>query len=181
MVNIYIKTKHDVSLKNVDLIFKSIIGGEYHLKWENNFGRIILLNKDSQLIRLNQCFEAINSDLQDELTMVIVPRFDEELEKVVKSIKRTGLYYLVDELIKLLKEDDSLKDRLLSFEEEISEEILQTVKVYIEQNMSINQVSRIMFTHRNTINYRITRFIELTGIDIRLSMNAFYVYTLIIW
>ena len=181
MIYIYVKTKHEVSYKNIDLIFKSIIGGEYSLEWDNDFGKVILMNKDTQLIRLNQCFDAINSDLQDELTMVIVPIFDKEIETVVKTNKRTGLYYFVEELNKLLINDSTLKDRLLTFEEELSEDILQTVKVYIEQNMSINQVSRIMFTHRNTINYRISRFIELTGIDIRLSSNGYYVYTLITW
>ncbi len=181
MIYLYIKTKHEVSYKNIDLIFKSIIGGEYTLDWDNTFGKIILMNKDIQITRLNQCFDAINSDLQDELTLVIVPRFDIELEKIIKVNKRTGLYYFVEELIKLLKEDESLKNRLLSFKEDVSEEILQTIKVYIEQNMSINQVSRILFTHRNTINYRISRFIELTGIDIRLITNGYYVYTLITW
>ena len=181
MIYIYVKTKHEVSYKNIDLIFKSIIGGEYSLEWDNDFGKIILMNKDIQMIRLNQCFDAINSDLQDELTMVIVPIFDKEIEAAVKTNKRTGLYYFVEELNKLLISDSTLKDRLLTFEEELSEDILQTVKIYIEQNMSINQVSRIMFTHRNTINYRISRFIELTGIDIRLSSNGYYVYTLITW
>lgn len=181
MIYLYIKTKHEVPYKNIDLIFKSIIGGDFTLEWYNNFGKIILMNRDIQIIRLNQCFDAINSDLQDELTMVIVPIFDKEIENIVKANKRTGLYYFVEELNKLLVNDFSLKDKLLSFEEELNEDILQTVKIYIEQNMSINQVSRIMFTHRNTINYRISRFIELTGIDIRLSSNGYYVYTLITW
>lgn len=178
---LYLKSKNYIPLKNINLIFEKIIKGEYIIEWNQKFGKITLIQDDSQIVTLKHCLEAINSDLQDELTIVVVPKYDSEIEQIVKLNKRTGLYYFIEELNKIISNDKSIVDKLLSFKEDISEDILDTVKVYIEQDMSINKTSRVLFTHRNTINYRITRFIEQTGIDIRLSINGYYVYMLITW
>lgn len=180
-LNLYLKTKYDVESKYLHLIFDSIINGEYALSWKGKIGEITLYESDKQVVKLNQCLDAIESDLQDEITCVIVPYFNETLEREVINLKRLGLYYFTEELPNLLRKNISLKDELLSFEEDISEDILTTVKIYLQQNMSVNQVARIMFTHRNTINYRISRFIELSGIDIRETQNGYYVYLLITW
>lgn len=181
IINLYIKTKFDCDEKYLDLIFKSIIGGDYKLKWSGNIGYASLFESETQYIKLNQCYDAISSDLQDDVSMIVVPYIDSSIEEEIRKINRTGLFYFTEELPKLLNADIFIKDKLLSFEHELNEDILTTIKIYLQQNMSVNQTARIMFTHRNTINYRINRFIELTGIDIRDTQNGYYVYLLITW
>ena len=46
-------------------------------------------------------------------------------------------------------------------------------------NQSVINTSEAMFTHRNTINYRLNKFIELTGINIRETSSAMTTYLLL--
>ena len=180
-LNLYLKTKHEFTSKQINLVMSSIIGGSYQLEWNVNHGTLILEQFDNQYVNLKLSFKAISYDLQDELTAVIVPRFEDEIYKCVMASSKTGLYYFTEELPTLLKKDLTLREKLLSFTEEVSDDVLLTIKAYLELNMSVNLVARTMYTHRNTINYRISRFIELTGIDIRATTNGYYVYLLITW
>ena len=41
-------------------------------------------------------------------------------------------------------------------------------------NHSVMRVSKKMFTHRNTINYRVNKFINMTNIDIRDNMKEMF-------
>lgn len=180
-MNIYVKTNREVSKSQLDLIFAKIIKDPYSFTWNGTFGCLVLEEPQKQYVNLKLSFEAIISDLMEGITMVIVPRFEKAIGDLVKSCSRKGLYHFTQELPRLLNENPHLCDTLLTFTDEVSEDVLATIKNYLELNMSVNLVARTMYTHRNTINYRISRFIELTGIDIRATTNGYYVYMLITW
>ena len=61
----------------------------------------------------------------------------------------------------------------------VPKEILLTVKNYIRLNQSLVQTGELMFAHRNTINYRINKFINVTSINVREMQNAVLVYFII--
>ena len=63
--------------------------------------------------------------------------------------------------------------------EKVPDNILETIKNYILMNHSVLRVSKKMFTHRNTINYRVNKFINMTNIDIREINNSILVYFMI--
>ena len=180
-MNIYVKTSREVSKNQLDLIYEKIIKGPYVFAWDGMFGHLVLEEPRSQYVNLKLSFEAIISDLMEGITTVIVPRFEKAISDLVKVCSRKGLYHFTQELPRLLNENPLLCDRLLTFTDEVSEDVLDTIKNYLELNMSVNLVAKTMYTHRNTINYRISRFIELTGIDIRSTTNGYYVYMLITW
>ena len=76
--------------------------------------------------------------------------------------------------------NQSLNIRLLtSIFDKIPDELLQTVYNYIKCNQSIAKTSDLMFTHRNTINYRINKFINMTNINVRELNNSMFVYFVI--
>ncbi len=178
---LYIKTHQDVPLSHMNLILNNIIKGPFQFSWEGNFGKLVLEQPRTQYVNLKLSFDAICSDLMDDVSFVIVPRHEAKIAEVIQSMSRTGLYNLTEELTRLLLKNPALREELLTFQHEVSEDILETIKIYLELNMSVNLVAKTMYTHRNTINYRISRFIELTGIDIRQTTNGYYVYTLITW
>src|SRR5574344_672270 len=62
-------------------------------------------------------------------------------------------------------------DEKLVIFSKVPDDIIKTIKCYTNFNGSVRDVSEAMFTHRNTINYRINRFIQLTSIDIRQLEN----------
>lgn len=59
-------------------------------------------------------------------------------------------------------------------------ELLQSVKVYIENNMNVSLTAKKLFMHRNSLQYRIDKFIERTGIDIKNFQGALAAYLTII-
>lgn len=46
------------------------------------------------------------------------------------------------------------------------QEILTTIGTYLTHDRKVEETARTLFVHRNTIRYRLTRFTELTGLDI---------------
>lgn len=52
---------------------------------------------------------------------------------------------------------------LLQYDRENHSKLLETLEVYLEQNCSLKHTAEILYTHRNTVKYRITRIVEITG------------------
>jgi hypothetical protein len=48
-------------------------------------------------------------------------------------------------------------------------EIEETTRVYLECNQQVQDVAKLLTVHPNTVRYRVTRFRELTGLDVRLT------------
>ncbi len=50
---------------------------------------------------------------------------------------------------------------------ELDEELLMTIQVFLDCNLSISETARKMYIHRNTLIYRIEKIFNCTGYDIR--------------
>ncbi len=44
--------------------------------------------------------------------------------------------------------------------------LVRTLEVFFEQNANASQTSRALFVHRNTLNYRLQRIAEISGLDL---------------
>jgi len=150
----------------------------------------ISLEKEGNAIRINEIsvndftkiassVETIASDLDiDDLELVVVPFYDEKLINSAKKHK-TGVYFLYDLLLEQYNKKELDIKTVTSILDDVPEEILLTVKNYIRLNQSLSQTGELMFAHRNTINYRVNRFISLTSINVREMQNAVLVYFII--
>lgn len=58
-------------------------------------------------------------------------------------------------------------------------ELLKTIKVFFESNLNTTLAAKTLFMHRNSLQYRIDKFIEKTGIDIKQFQQAAATYMLI--
>jgi len=83
----------------------------------------------------------------------------------------------------LLREmlDENL-GRLISYDEKNKSDNMEILRLYIQNNFSVQQVGQQTFMHRNTINYRVRKIKEILGTDLE-SMDeklkcllAFYIY-----
>jgi purine catabolism regulator len=45
-------------------------------------------------------------------------------------------------------------------------DLVHTLQVFFEQNANASQTSRALFVHRNTLNYRLQRIMEISGLDL---------------
>jgi sugar diacid utilization regulator len=56
------------------------------------------------------------------------------------------------------------------------QELLYSIKVYLESNMNLSLAAKKLFIHRNSLQYRVDKFIEKTGIDVKQFENAVTLY-----
>jgi hypothetical protein len=63
---------------------------------------------------------------------------------------------------------------------EEDQELLQSIKVYIENNLNVSLTAKKLFMHRNSLQYRIDKFSERTGIDIKNFQGALAAYLALI-
>ncbi|GEL08705.1 PucR family transcriptional regulator [Salisediminibacterium halotolerans] len=57
--------------------------------------------------------------------------------------------------------------------------LTDSVRTYLQSNLNISSAAKQQFMHRNTMQYRVDKFIEKTGIDIKQFPNAAVVYILL--
>src|SRR5690606_36064806 len=83
--------------------------------------------------------------------------------------KRTIVFY-VDLILELLLQEISFdakkeflaKTLLPIFEDD---ELMETLKVYLQENQSMKETAHRMHIHKNTLHYRLKQIKEKTGID----------------
>jgi len=74
-----------------------------------------------------------------------------------------------------------LADRYFGDLGESFREIEDTVRTLLDHNQSIEETAAAMHLHRNTVRYRVTRFRELTGLDIRRTHDLVTAWWLLEW
>ncbi len=55
-------------------------------------------------------------------------------------------------------------------------DLIRTIKTYIENQANATLTAKQLFMHRNSLQYRIDKFIEKTGIDIKTFHGSFFTY-----
>lgn len=55
-------------------------------------------------------------------------------------------------------------------------EMYMTLKVFLENNLNASQTAKILYIHRNTLQYRLDKFTEKTGIQLKDFHSAFTVF-----
>lgn len=56
------------------------------------------------------------------------------------------------------------------------EELLRTVRMYFSCNQNLTLTAKKLYIHRNSLNYRLDKLTEKTGLDIRKFQDAFALY-----
>jgi DNA-binding PucR family transcriptional regulator len=54
----------------------------------------------------------------------------------------------------------------------LSAELRETVFAFLEHGQQLADTARSLYIHRNTLNYRLDRIAELTGLDVRQPLPA---------
>ena len=74
-----------------------------------------------------------------------------------------------------------LADRYFGDLGESFSEVEDTVLTLLDQNQSIEETAAAMHLHRNSVRYRVARFRELTGLDIRRTHDLVMAWWLLEW
>lgn len=150
-------------------------------------GIIIEKNSDDQLDHsfLGHMQELISADLYFDVTFLVGKRYtplsDLQLyfqieqkcfQYALKNKKQKSILWFSKEMIQyilsFLPEDLSKTlPKLLLNDMKLDDPIISTVRAYLQNNMNVTATSKKAFLHRNTVQYRLDKFTEQTGIDLK--------------
>ncbi|MDQ0340361.1 hypothetical protein J2S00_003170 [Caldalkalibacillus uzonensis] len=80
---------------------------------------------------------------------------------LLESLPQQEREQMVDKLIGPVRDD---------------QELIRTIRMFLEQNLNVSETAKRMYIHRNSMQYRLDKFIEKTGIDIRHFEQAACLY-----
>lgn len=149
--------------------------------------------KENEMVDLDEVIETIMSDLYVNLHFFVGERMTDvksvkyqfqwmkkvacfsfqRLAKDVMYVKDILPYLLVNHLD---KDEREYVSAILLKEVREEKELLQTIQTYLESNSNVTEAAKKMYMHRNSLQYRIDKFIEITNIDIRTFEGAVTTY-----
>ncbi|MBS4204199.1 helix-turn-helix domain-containing protein [Lederbergia citrea] len=116
-------------------------------------------DKLKQLFTLEKSIFQLSLDEQSEDRIFTLEKLMPSY--VFRSIPKCDRNILFGDIHNLLVEDHDLSE---------------TIKRYIENQSNATLTAKQLFMHRNSLQYRIDKFIEKTGIDIKTFHGAFFAY-----
>lgn len=163
--------------------------------WENGHEGIIIeeQTQEEDSISFEQIIDILMSDLYVKINFFVGP-FKEGLEgvnqyyqsiidtakiavdysnKAVVTYIEAVPYLFIDQT----KEDLRLEIGRTVLQEYINdEETLKMIETFVQCNLNVSETSKELHMHRNSLQYRLDRFHEKTGIDVRQFHQAMTVY-----
>jgi hypothetical protein len=182
------------------IALRGLLPGSKSLVWTSNHDGFVIQQIDSDFDddpSFESIIDTITTDFFVKISFYIgspIPTFSEipdryQWEKhiymnVRASFPRKGyfveqditIHYLLhsvpeQSLNTILKMLDPVKD---------DKTLLHSVKTYLECNLNASLAAKKLYMHRNTLQYRVDKFIEKTSIDIKQFPNAVSVYIMLL-
>lgn len=158
---IIIEEKADVSLHEDELdSISTTLENDFYIKPRFYIGKfrqeLTLLKEAFQLER--QLFGKGRTLLSQEKVYTFEKLFPVTL---ANALPGDTLTLLEQDVSKILQEDP---------------ELLQTLEVFLEYNFNASLAAKKLYVHRNTLQYRLDKFSDKTGISLKSFQNAFTVY-----
>ena len=132
----------------------------------------IHLSYDEELVDFKLIHASILNDFNLEVVIVVMKNHSMALidENLIIgyisnfSRKLYGLHEVMDFFSHVTIVKNRLKRILVSL---LGQEYVNTIRMIAKSNLNLSVTSKKLFVHRNTLNYRIERMIELIDIDVR--------------
>ncbi|WP_449539281.1 PucR family transcriptional regulator [Ferdinandcohnia sp. Marseille-Q9671] len=169
--------------------------------WENDTSGVLIETRNDELIEdiiYEEITVTLTSDFYTDLRLFIgqtYPLSDdlsalfktekESFQKAIHFLHKQKVYKIHDILPFLLLEnmDNSFRDQLknvITQELQNDQEFLETIKVFLESDLNVSNAAKRLYMHRNSLQYRIEKFIEKTGIDVKHFQGAVTTYLAIL-
>lgn len=176
---LYVYAESPFNHQTMDELLRSTMAVEMEIEWQGSLGLWTLYGSEEQLSQLYSLIHVIEQDFNVRFSMTIVPRFDPFFAFLVTTFFEEGVSEISRRLIRYLVNGQIKKSHIPPFFKNIPKDHLDTVKAFIDSGMNASAAARILYIHRNTFNYRLTKFIEKTHLDPRRFHVALFVHLLI--
>lgn len=128
--------------------------------------------RDFVMVELYQDFTAFVCPVHFTFRMNEILDVLPELNKGIYTIESLIYELVLGNQISLVKH---LKNY---YYHQFNSETIETIIGFIEQSMNATKTAKVLFMHRNTLNYRLDNFIKKTEIDVRTFKGALAMYLL---
>lgn len=177
MIKFYLfKSDHALDRKTFDNIITSFYQGEFDITYlSDSKGYLVTEERFAYLI--SETLPIINNDLGTKLVIVCAHTYNEVSDYALNFAfdNLHGFNYLSDVIIELMTNNLETIRRLIVDEFQLCHhDLILTAQAYLKTGLNAKAASEMLYIHRNTFNYRLAKFIELTNLDIRDYWNAFY-------
>jgi len=169
--------------------------------WENDSSGVLIETRNEEMIEdvfYDEITVTLTSDFYTDMNLFIGQThslsdnlgslFQNEKEwfrKGMHFLHKQKVYRLHDILPFLLLEglDSGFRNQLKNIiPEELQgdHELLETIKVFFESDLNVSNAAKRLYMHRNSLQYRIEKFIEKSGVDIKHFHGAVTTYLAIL-
>lgn len=124
--------------------------------------------------------ESLRSSYRDAVNALFIGSVYHRQDSVYIYSKQT-LERIVDSIPEEAKKEIRKEYCQLNTAGSLSDEMLETVRVFFKNDLNLTAASKQLFIHRNTLNYRLDKIRKISGLDLRSFHDAviFAVITLI--
>lgn len=181
------------------LLFKEAIqelfAKQVPILWENEHEGILIEEQTTheESTSYDEIIDILMSDLYVKINFYVGP-FNDDLEDIAEhyqsltSAAKTVFNYSNKTVVTYI---DAVPYLLVNqiepdFRHEIGktvlqeyindEETLKMIEAFVQCNLNISETAKVLHMHRNSLQYRLDRFFEKTGIDVRKFHHAMTVY-----
>ncbi|MBM6644959.1 CdaR family transcriptional regulator [Bacillus sp. RIT 809] len=161
--------------------------------WETSQAGVLILEENVPESILRAALDTLETDFFISLSFFIGRRYTQTTEfaylyqweqklfsvlspylsKKITHIEQLLPYQL---MISLSKEERKKYTNQLLAHISNDKELIDSVKVFFQCNLNVSLAAKQLYLHRNTLQYRIDKFIEKTGINIKTFEGAVAVY-----
>jgi hypothetical protein len=173
---IYLSLSSSIDNQIISKMFSRILKDyKYELDFVDDIIVLFLSGGSKSLSILQSSLQAMGEDVNSHFKGLICPCFNDNFQKYLKFVKDDKFLYLF-EISQMHK--DLFSDNI-NMLDGIDEYTLESVKCYIEMGNSPTLAAYKLFVHRNTITYRVDKFVQDLRIDLSSFPNCVFVYGLI--
>jgi hypothetical protein len=191
---IYFHIKHpEFEINTFSELLRGLFETEISIIWQDQQNGIIV-NESEMQISYHDIIDTITTELLVNFSLFIGTPLNDvtvakktvlmETELFLASRKKfpNQKHYTIEKMFPTVLTGQLSSDFrnyfLDAFFKEIKDdqELLHTIKVYLESNMNLSLAAKKLFIHRNSLQYRVDKFIEKTGIDVKQFENAVSIY-----
>lgn len=173
-----------IEMDSYEEFLNTVIVDEFYFEAISNTKGFIETALPISEVLLSQ-INLMNEDLGVAISFLGTPNLDDLAYHLVDTIlvrKSSGYLSLSDACtLALMNKDTYVREKLLSYFDKIDKELLDNIISFIQHGCNALATSRDLYLHRNTMNYRLSRFSEVTGLDLRCNehIQLIHLYSLI--
>lgn len=164
--------------------------------WENNQQGVIIEEAtmlEDEIISYDEIIDVLMSDFYMKVHLFLSPHFEKtgviphyyqwlkySFDTVLSYENKPVIHYTSSVpylLLEPLTEENinTIIETILQ-ETIAEEELIKTIQIFLECNSNATLAAKKLYMHRNSLQYRVDKFIEKTGIDVKQFEGALAVY-----